>query len=151
PRVAGREDRAAAEDRRGRGRLPRPARARVRRHELRAARARGLRLRRDRNRALVDRLCGRRQARDGDRRLPECDQGRRGRREGLEALTRVGVAGLGYWGPNLARNFDDLAQLEWICDESAERLAEFSARYPHAKPTGSFVDMLNDPEVDAVV
>jgi predicted dehydrogenase len=66
-------------------------------------------------------------------------------------LTRLGVAGLGYWGPNLARNFDDLAQLTWICDESAERLAEFSARYPQAKPTGSFAEMLDDPEVDAVV
>jgi predicted dehydrogenase len=66
-------------------------------------------------------------------------------------MTRVGVAGLGYWGPNLARNFDDLAQLKWICDESAERLAEFSARYPQAQPTGSFAEMLDDPEVDAVV
>ena len=29
---------------------------------------------------------------------------------------RVGLAGLGYWGPNLARNFDDLAELAWLCD-----------------------------------
>ena len=65
--------------------------------------------------------------------------------------TRVGVAGLGYWGPNLARNFDDLAQLKWICDESAERLAELSSRYPQATPTGYFSEMLDDPEVDAVV
>ena len=62
-------------------------------------------------------------------------EGRRGRRQGLEAVTRVGVAGLGYWGPNLARNFDDLAELAWICDESAERLAAFSTRYPQAMPT----------------
>jgi predicted dehydrogenase len=66
-------------------------------------------------------------------------------------MTRVGVAGLGYWGPNLARNFDDLAELTWICDESADRLAEFSTRYPQAKPTGSFTEMLDDPEVNAVV
>ena len=31
---------------------------------------------------------------------------------------RVGVAGLGYWGPNLARNFNRLpeAELCWLCD-----------------------------------
>ena len=41
------------------------------------------------------------------------------------AMTDVNVAvvGLGYWGPNLARNFDDLARLSWICDASEEQLA----------------------------
>ena len=35
---------------------------------------------------------------------------------------QVGVVGLGYWGPNLARNFDRLpgAALRWICDESEQ-------------------------------
>ena len=35
---------------------------------------------------------------------------------------RVGVVGLGYWGPNLARNFDRLpgTELRWICDASAD-------------------------------
>jgi predicted dehydrogenase len=66
-------------------------------------------------------------------------------------VTTVGVAGLGYWGPNLARNFDELATLRWICDESPERLAEFSSRYTRAMPTGSFSQMLDDPELDAVV
>jgi predicted dehydrogenase len=68
-----------------------------------------------------------------------------------QGITRVGVAGLGYWGPNLARNFDDLADLGWICDASAERLADFSARYPQAMPTGSFEEMLADDSLDAVV
>ena len=33
---------------------------------------------------------------------------------------RVGVAGLGYWGPNLARNFAGLpgCELTWCCDAS---------------------------------
>ena len=31
-------------------------------------------------------------------------------------MTRVGLVGLGYWGPNLARNFDNLADLTWLCD-----------------------------------
>ena len=32
----------------------------------------------------------------------------------------IAVIGAGYWGPNLARNFDRLpeADLRWICDSS---------------------------------
>jgi predicted dehydrogenase len=66
-------------------------------------------------------------------------------------VTSVGVAGLGYWGPNLARNFDDLAELAWICDAAAERLAAVESRYPEARRTESFDEMLGDPELDAVV
>ena len=33
---------------------------------------------------------------------------------------RVGVVGLNYWGPNLARNFDELAELAYVCDLSPE-------------------------------
>jgi predicted dehydrogenase len=64
---------------------------------------------------------------------------------------RVGQAGLGYWGRNLARNFDDLADLRRLCDASEERRAEFAERYPEAKVTGDFDDLLADGEVDAVV
>ena len=37
---------------------------------------------------------------------------------------KVGVAGLGYWGPNLARNFAGIAgcELAWLCDEDAAAL-----------------------------
>jgi predicted dehydrogenase len=66
-------------------------------------------------------------------------------------LTRVGVAGLGYWGPNLARNFDDLAELAWLCDASNERLATYATRYPRAQATTDFDEMLADPELDATV
>ena len=31
-------------------------------------------------------------------------------------MATVGVVGLNYWGPNLVRNFDDLAELAWLCD-----------------------------------
>ena len=43
---------------------------------------------------------------------------------------RIGQAGLGYWGPNLARNFDELAELTWLCDLSDENRARFEPRYP---------------------
>ncbi len=63
----------------------------------------------------------------------------------------VGVAGLGHWGPNLARNFDDLTELRWLCDVSEEHLRRTSARYPDARLTTDFDEMLRDPELAAVV
>ena len=107
----------------------------LRRLALGAARAGGLRLRRDRHRALVDRLRRGRSPRQRDRRLPQRHEGPRSGRQGLEAVTRVGVAGLGYWGPNLARNFDELAELAWICDADGRTPDGCSrARYPQARP-----------------
>ena len=64
---------------------------------------------------------------------------------------RVGQAGLGYWGRNLVRNFDDLTDLRWLCDASEERRAEFAERYPDAKVTGDFDELLAADDVDAVV
>jgi predicted dehydrogenase len=64
---------------------------------------------------------------------------------------RVGQAGLGYWGRNLARNFDDLTELRWLCDASEERRAEFAERYPDAQVTGDFDELLAAADVDAVV
>jgi predicted dehydrogenase len=63
---------------------------------------------------------------------------------------RVGVAGLGHWGPNLARNFADVAELTWLCDLAPER-HDVASRYPRARFTGDFDEMLADPELDAVV
>jgi predicted dehydrogenase len=66
-------------------------------------------------------------------------------------LTRLGVAGLGYWGPNLARNFDELAELTWLCDLQSPLLERFSKRHPQASLTSRFDDLLEDPKLDAVV
>jgi predicted dehydrogenase len=65
--------------------------------------------------------------------------------------TRIGLAGLGYWGPNLARNFDEVADLAWLCDLADENRARFSARYPNARMTADFDEMLADPDLEAVV
>ena len=66
-------------------------------------------------------------------------------------MARVGIAGLGYWGPNLARNFDDLADLTWLCDLDNELRDRFAVRYPSARVTGSFEEMLADDSLDAVI
>jgi predicted dehydrogenase len=65
---------------------------------------------------------------------------------------RIGVAGLGYWGPNLARNFAGLAnaELRWLCDGSEPALARAAVAHPEVKLTRSFDDLLADPELDAI-
>ena len=63
---------------------------------------------------------------------------------------RVGVAGLGHWGPNLARNFAELAELTWLCDSDPGK-SELTERYPQARFTTSLEEMLEDDELDAVV
>jgi predicted dehydrogenase len=65
---------------------------------------------------------------------------------------RIGVAGLGYWGPNVARNIADLerSQVTWLCDRSQEALDKVGKRYPWARTTSCYEEMLADPELDAV-
>jgi predicted dehydrogenase len=71
----------------------------------------------------------------------------------VEAVGRpaVALAGLGQWGANLARNFNELASLAWICDVSEERVAAAASRYPAARTTTSFDELLADEAVEAVV
>jgi predicted dehydrogenase len=64
---------------------------------------------------------------------------------------RIGVVGLNYWGPNLVRNFDDLAELAWVCDLDEARLGDLAVRYPQALATVRFDDLLADDTLDAVV
>lgn len=65
---------------------------------------------------------------------------------------RVGVAGGGYWGPNLMRNFRGLpnCQLAAVCDKSAARLKHLAKLYPEAAPHGTFDAMLAGDGLDAV-
>jgi predicted dehydrogenase len=65
---------------------------------------------------------------------------------------RVGVVGLGYWGPNLARNFDALpgGELRWCCDPDPGARERVAASFPDARFTGELDELLGDPELDAV-
>ena len=66
-------------------------------------------------------------------------------------MTRLAQVGLGQWGKNLARNFDQLAELVWLCDVEDERRAEAAQSYPSAQVTSSLDDVLADESVEAVV
>ncbi len=65
----------------------------------------------------------------------------------------VGVVGLGYWGPNLARNLSAIRSCEvsWLCDASEDALARVERSFPGARLTGVIGDLLDDPRLDAVV
>lgn len=65
----------------------------------------------------------------------------------------IGVLGLGYWGPNLARNFAALpgASVTWLCDGSEAALDRQRAAHPAAQTTADFGDLLADDGLDAVV
>ena len=49
-----------------------------------------------------------------------------------EVSVGVGIIGLGYWGPNLVRNFAECerTRVKWVSDRSAERLALAKRRHP---------------------
>ena len=68
------------------------------------------------------------------------------------SATTIGVIGCGYWGPNLLRNFaeNEAAQLRWICDLDEKRLGAMGRRYPAARTTADYRNLLADPELDAV-
>jgi predicted dehydrogenase len=65
---------------------------------------------------------------------------------------RLAVVGLGYWGPNLARNFASIegCELAWCCDPSNEALARVAGRFPQARLSGDLSEVLSDPALDAV-
>jgi predicted dehydrogenase len=71
----------------------------------------------------------------------------------IDAPVRIGVVGLGYWGPNLVRNLYELpaAEVAYICDTREQRLAAVGQRYPAVARTTSYDTVIGDPNVDAVV
>ena len=65
---------------------------------------------------------------------------------------KVGIIGLGYWGPNLVRNFIAQKNVEKVvaCDQRVERLDFIKTKSPSVFVTGSFEDLLKS-DIDAVV
>jgi predicted dehydrogenase len=65
---------------------------------------------------------------------------------------RVAVVGVGYWGPNLVRNFFELpsAEVVRICDTRSGPLNALKGRYPGLPRTTRFEDLLDDRSIEAV-
>src|SRR5690348_11692445 len=70
----------------------------------------------------------------------------------IDGRLQIGVVGLGYWGPNLARNFAAIpgCELPWCCDASEDALARIATQFPRTRMTDDVSDLLADPTLDAV-
>jgi predicted dehydrogenase len=66
---------------------------------------------------------------------------------------RIGLAGYGYWGPNLVRNFRSLDDccVTHICDVDVTRLSQAARRHPGIRATHHFEDLTKDPDLDAII
>jgi predicted dehydrogenase len=66
---------------------------------------------------------------------------------------RLGVVGLGYWGPNLVRcavEQEDV-EVEAICDTDNVALAKLARRYPGIGGTQDLDKLLEDPRIDGMM
>ncbi|HEY5912975.1 MAG TPA: Gfo/Idh/MocA family oxidoreductase, partial [Verrucomicrobiae bacterium] len=68
-------------------------------------------------------------------------------------VIKVGVVGCGYWGPNLVRNLRQApdCQLKVICDVATSRVEHMKRMHPDVATTAVFQELLDDPELDAIV
>ena len=62
----------------------------------------------------------------------------------------MAVAGAGYWGKNLLRNFHDLNTLTAICDVDEERAQTYQEQYPEARILSAYSEVLRDKRINAV-
>ncbi len=64
---------------------------------------------------------------------------------------KVGIIGLGYWGPNLVRNFLAHNQIESIiaCDKRQDRLKFIKSKFPSVILTENYSDLINS-DIDII-
>jgi predicted dehydrogenase len=70
----------------------------------------------------------------------------------MEEKLRIGVIGVGHWGPNLVRNFEAMNQVQLVAvaDKNAQRLEKIKQRYPSVQVFESYHQLFN-LNLDAVV
>lgn len=68
-------------------------------------------------------------------------------------LGGIAIVGLGYWGPNWARNLYQMQCAERLvcCDFSRQRLDHVKGLYPAVEVTDELDQVLADPEIEAVI
>ena len=60
------------------------------------------------------------------------------------------VIGCGYWGPNIARNLVDFANLKYVVDKNLELASEVAEKYEGVQAIGDVQVALDDEEVDMI-
>ena len=67
-------------------------------------------------------------------------------------MINVGIIGYGYWGPNLARNFNEnpSTAVSYVCDLDDSRLKYSRIKNPNIKTTSDYKDVLNDADIQLI-
>jgi predicted dehydrogenase len=67
-------------------------------------------------------------------------------------MVNVGVIGYGYWGPNIVRNFQQLAncKLTAVCDKNATAIQRLLVSHPDMEITSDPSDIIMSKDIDAV-
>ncbi len=67
-------------------------------------------------------------------------------------MINLAVLGVGYWGPNLLRNFSQIdgVRVAAVCDADASRLAYIHQKYPEPRLIEDYREVLANPGIQAV-
>ncbi|MBI4405654.1 MAG: Gfo/Idh/MocA family oxidoreductase [Deltaproteobacteria bacterium] len=65
----------------------------------------------------------------------------------------IAQLGCGYWGPNLLRSFVSQSDcwMKWVAEPNKKRMAYLEQNFPTVRPILNYEQVLDDPEVKAVV
>jgi len=68
-------------------------------------------------------------------------------------MINIAIIGVGYWGPNLVRNFISAknSTISKVCDVNEERLNFIQSKYPSLNIEFDYNNILDDSDIDAVV
>ncbi|PWB39050.1 MAG: oxidoreductase [Parcubacteria group bacterium] len=71
----------------------------------------------------------------------------------MDKKVNIALVGVGYWGPNLLRNFFQLDSVSVlaVCDLKQENLDKMKKFYPAVNFTKNYEDLINNPEIEAIV
>lgn len=72
----------------------------------------------------------------------------------MQAMSKqIALVGYGYWGPNLLRNFFEIEECRvvYCCDKQIKRLKEVRKKYPTLITTTNYEELLQDPDLDAII
>lgn len=65
---------------------------------------------------------------------------------------KIGLIGLGYWGPNYLRVFSEIksAEVAVCCDKDSSKLMNVKKSYPHIRCKTDYLDVIKDEKIDAI-
>lgn len=65
---------------------------------------------------------------------------------------KTAIVGMGRWGKNLLKEFNEQAEVVWVCTPNKDRSSEFlQENYPSIKHTINLADITKDASIQAVV